>query len=458
MQTPLRPTGAGQRVAYGQRITSAFRASSTGFFLATEMHAVVGINWGDEGKGRMIDYLAQQADMVIRYQGGNNAGHTVINDLGEFKLRLVPSGIFSPRTVNIVGPGAVVDLERLNEEIDELNVAGIDTSRLFVSDRVTVCFPFHRDQDSWEEDRLAEHSFGSTRRGIAPVYGDRYLKKVIQIGEVFDADHLAARLKPIVEWKNLSNRGLYPGVPEISLDAMVQWAVEHGRRLRDRVCDISELTATAAEADQHVIFEAQLGALRDVYYGIFPFTTSSSTLAGYAPVGGGLPGRALTRVTGVVKAFSTCVGEGPFVTEEHGAWSDTLRTAAGEFGVNTGRPRRIGHFDAVASRYGATVQGATELALTKLDCLSGLPELKICVGYRVDGEVLDRFPMTHLVERATPVYESLPGWDADLRDVREFAQLPPAAAAYVRRIEELLGARLRYVSVGPERHQLIDLG
>ncbi|GGN85440.1 adenylosuccinate synthetase [Actinoplanes lobatus] len=427
--------------------------------MATELHAVVGINWGDEGKGRMIDYLAQKADMVIRYQGGNNAGHTVINERGTFKLRLVPSGIFSGRTVNILGPGAVIDVERLAEEIGELEALGVDTSRLFVSDRATVCFPFHRDQDGWEEDRLADASFGSTRRGIAPVYGDRFLKKAIQVGELFDADHLRNRLKPIVEWKNLTHRGLYPDAPEICLEQTLQWALEYGRRLRDRVRDVTDLTSAAVAAgDRHIIFEAQLGALRDILHGIFPFTTSSSTLAGYAPVGGGLPGHSLSRVTGVLKAFSTCVGEGPFVTEEYGAWADELRAASGEYGVNTGRPRRIGHFDAVASRYGAQVQGATQLAVTKLDSLSGLPELRICVGYDVDGVVTDRFPMTHLLERATPVYESMPGWDADITGVRHFADLPDTAAAYVRRIEELVGTPIRYVSVGPERHQLIDLG
>lgn len=422
------------------------------------LHAVVGINWGDEGKGRMIDYLARDADLVVRYQGGNNAGHTVINDLGTFKLRLIPSGIFNPGTVNVIGPGTVLDLESLDEELTQLRESGIDTSGLLISDRATVCFPFHRDQDGLEEDRLADQPFGSTRRGIAPVYGDRYLKKALQLGELFDEERLRRRLAPVVEWKNLAHGALYPDAPPISLDDMVKWGLEYAGRLRPYVRDVGHELRRAQEAGKHIMCEAQLGALRDILYGIYPYTTSSTTLAGYAPVGSGLPGTPLGRVTGVLKAFSTCVGEGPFVTEEHGEWADALRTTSGEYGVNTGRPRRIGHFDAVASRYGVLLQGADELALTKLDSLSGLPELRICTAYEIDGEQVTGFPMTHLLGGARPVYETARGWDEDVTAVRDFDRLPPAAAAYVLRVEELVGARIRYVSVGPEREQLIDRG
>ncbi|NEC86505.1 adenylosuccinate synthase [Streptomyces sp. SID12501] len=422
------------------------------------LHAVVGINWGDEGKGRMIDYLAQEADLVVRYQGGNNAGHTVINHLGTFKLRLIPSGILNPGTVNVIGPGTVLDLESLDAELTELRKRGVDTSGLLLSERATVCFPFHRDQDAWEEDRLADQSYGSTRRGIAPVYGDRYLKKALQLGELLDPDHLRGRLADVVEWKNLANRALYPGRPEISLDAMTEWALDYAERLRPHICDVTPVLAEADRAGRHVIFEAQLGALRDILLGIYPYTTSSSSLAGYAPVGAGLPGRPLNLVTGVMKAFSTCVGEGPFVTEESGEWADLLRKSSGEYGVNTGRPRRIGHFDAVASRYGTLLQGADEIALTKLDSLSGQPVLRICTAYETDGTRSADFPMTHRLTRARPVYEDLPGWDEDLTGIRDFADLPAAAARYVLRIEELVGAPVRYVSVGPERDQLIDRG
>ncbi|WP_354638580.1 adenylosuccinate synthase [Kitasatospora camelliae] len=422
------------------------------------LHAVVGINWGDEGKGRMIDYLAREADLVVRYQGGNNAGHTVINEFGTFKLRLVPSGIFNPDTVNVIGPGTVLDLESLDAELAELRERSVDTSGLLISERATVCFPFHRDQDAWEEDRLADRPFGSTRRGIAPVYGDRYLKKALQLGELLDREHLRRRLAPVIEWKNLGNSALYPGKPPISLDAMVDWGHGYARRLRPHIGDVSGRLHSAEQAGRHIILEAQLGALRDILHGIYPYTSSSSSLAGYAPVGGGLPGRPLSRVTGVMKAFSTCVGEGPFVTEEFGAWADELRQGSGEYGVNTGRPRRIGPFDAVASRYGALIQGAHDLALTKLDSLSGLPELRVCTAYEIDGVKTADFPLAHRLDDARPVYEYLPGWDEDLTGIRDFGDLPRAAAAYVLRIEELVGVPIRYVSVGPERDQLIDRG
>lgn len=422
------------------------------------LHAVVGVNWGDEGKGRMIDYLAREADVVVRYQGGNNAGHTVVNGLGTFKLRLVPSGIFNPNTVNVIGPGTAIDLESLAAELTELRDREVDVSRLLISDRATVCFPFHRDQDAWEEDRLADRPYGSTRRGIAPVYGDRYLKKAVQMGELFDRVQLRQHLASVIEWKNLAHESLYPGRPEIDLDAMVEWGCSYAQILRPYVRDVSAVLEHADIQDEYIIFEAQLGALRDVLYGIYPYTTSSSSLAGYAPVGGGLPGRGLSRVTGVMKAFSTCVGEGPFVTEDSGDWADALRLSSGEFGVNTGRPRRIGPFDAVASRYGARVQGATEIALTKLDSLSGMADLRICTAYEIHGTKTDDFPMTHALERAKPVYETLPGWTEDLTGIREFCDLPRTAAAYVLRLEELTRVPIRYVSVGPARDQIIDRG
>ena len=419
------------------------------------IEVVVGINWGDEGKGRMIDYLAQDADAVVRYQGGNNAGHTVINEHGEFKLHLIPSGIFSKNAVNIVGPGTVINLEALCKELADLKAAGIDTSSLRVSDRATLCFPFHQMEDIWEEERLGKAAYGSTRQGIAPAYGDRYLKKTIQVGELLDTPHLRNRLENIVDWKNTVALGIYGKKDAIKLDDVLAWCEKWGNELRPYICDTTQVLEKLAADGKRILFEAQLGALRDVIHGIYPMTTSSSTLASYAPVGGGLFTHQPTRIMGVMKAFSTCVGAGPFVSEDTGEWGDTLRKMAGEFGATTGRPRRIGHFDAVASRYGALIQGATEIAITKLDSLSGLESLKICTHYEVDGEKIDTFPLMNKLEKAKPVYMEMKGWSEDVSGCRTWDSLPKAAQDYVLTIEELIGCPIRIVSVGPERDSLI---
>lgn len=421
------------------------------------LHAVVGANWGDEGKGRMVDYLSQHADIVVRYQGGNNAGHTVVNEFGTFKLNLLPSGICRPGTLNVIGPGTVVDVEALATELAAVSER-VSPVSLLVSDKAAVTFPFHRYEDVAEEERLGAHSFGSTKRGIAYAYGDRYLKKSLLLGELAQGpDFVRRRLGPIVEWKNKVFAALYGAhAQHFALDDMVSWAGEHVAKFANLVTDTSAVLRQALGRDRTVMLEAQLGALRDIYYGIYPFTTSSCTLAGFGPTGAGIPEAAVSRVTAVVKAFSSCVGEGPFVTEIFGDQATALRETAEEYGAATGRPRRVGHFDAVATAYGARLQGATDIALTKLDCLSGAKELKICSRYKLRGELVDEFPAPYLVGEAEPDYETVPGWEEDISGARAFEQLPRAAAEYVLTIERAVGVPVRYVSVGADRDAIID--
>jgi adenylosuccinate synthase len=424
------------------------------------IEVIAGVNWGDEGKGRMVDYLAQDADVVVRYQGGNNAGHTVVNDLGTFKLHLIPSGIFSPNAVNVLGPGMVIDLEGLEAELRELEAHGVAPLNVKISERATICFPFNREEDAWEEARLAAESqrpFGSTKRGIAPAYGDRYIKKAIQVGELLHPAWLKERLKHLVAWKNLIAQGVYGKDRAISFDETWEWAMTYAERLAPRICDVSELLEAAARNNKKLLFEAQLGALKDIDFGIYPYTSSSHTLAAFAPIGGGLLGWTPDRVIGVLKAFSTCVGEGPFVTEiEDSVVAHALRETAMEYGAATGRPRRIGYFDALATRYGAWLQGATGLAMTKLDCLTGLDPLPICTHYEYRGQSIVRFPLNAILEECRPVYIEMPGWQEDISEARRFEDLPAAAQAYVAKVEELVGRGIHYVSVGARREYLID--
>lgn len=424
------------------------------------IEVVVGVNWGDEGKGRMVDYLAQSADVVVRYQGGNNAGHTVVNDFGTFKLHLIPSGIFNPAVTNVLGPGMVIDIEALDQELHDLTQRGLHIGKLLISDRATICFPFHRNEDIWEEERLTEQTqrpFGSTRRGIGPAYGDRALKKAIQIGELLTPGRLVERVRDLVHWKNAIAEGVYQRDERISFEETMEWLNYFGERIRDRISDTTSFLTLAAAHNQQILFEAQLGALRDVNFGIYPYTSSSCVLASFAPIGGGLFGYTPHRVVGVMKAFSTCIGEGPFVTEiDDPVIAHHLREIAYEYGAATGRPRRIGHFDTVASRYGAMVQQVTELALTKIDSLSDQDELLLCTHYEHNGQQLDRFPHPAILDQCKPIYKTLPGWKTDIREIRCFADLPPQAQAYVLEIEHLVGHPIRYVSVGPERASLID--
>lgn len=419
---------------------------------------VCGTNWGDEGKGRMVDYLAQDVAAVVRYQGGNNAGHTVVNDFGTFALHLIPSGIFNPNVTCILGPGTVIDLEALHTEIVGLEAAGIQCDNIKISDRATILFPFYRDEDTWEEERLGEKAYGSTKNGIAPAYGDRHVKKGMRVGELLYPRQFKEQLRRIVEWKNLVVAGVFHREEGVSYSNIEEWALTFGDKIKHRICDTTEVLESLAADGKDILFEAQLGALRDVYYGIYPYTTSSCSLASFAPVGGGLFKRQIDRVVGVMKAFSSCVGEGPFVTAMSDEEADLLRESALEYGATTGRPRSIGHFDAVASRFGAAVQGATEVALTKLDSLSGRDRLSICTHYEYNGERSDRFPLNPVLDMATPVYADYDGWQEDIMGCRQFDELPPTAQRYVLEIERLVECHIRYISVGPERSQLIDRG
>ena len=420
---------------------------------------VVGVNWGDEGKGRIVDYLAGGADFVVRYQGGSNAGHTVVNDRGVFKLNLVPSGIFNPQAINVLGPGTVIDIEHLDRELTDLEARGVTGIKLKVSHRATICFPFHRDEDSLEEERLAanhDRPYGSTRRGIAPAYGDRALKKAIQIGELFHPEYLRERVARLVDWKARIATGVYGRAPTATTESIMGWLEKYTKRVAPMICDTSALLGAAAKEGKRILFEAQLGALRDVTFGIYPFTSSSCCLASFAPIGSGLFGVPADRVIGVVKAFSTCVGDGPFPTEMADKEAAQLREQANEYGAATGRPRRVGHFDVVASRYGAEVQGVTELAVTKLDCLSGRGSLPVCTHYEYKGKPINEFPINAVLESVRPVYRELPGWDQDITAVRKFEDLPGSARDYVSFIESSIGRRIRYVSVGAHREALID--
>ena len=344
--------------------------------------AISGINWGDEGKGRMVDLLSSDYDIVCRYQGGNNAGHTVINERGKFILNLLPSGILREDVVNVMGNGMVIDVKHLVEEMGRLTDAGIKITpeNLKISDKAAICMPYHVERDCLEEARLSDKKFGSTRRGIAPSYGDKYMKKSLRMGELFDMDALKERLADIVEWENLTVAGVYGGEP-ISVNAMAEHLKKYGEILKPFICDVSLYLDREAKKGKKIMFEAQLGALRDIDFGIYPYTSSSNSIAAYAPIGAGIPNHKLDLSIGIMKAYSTCVGEGPFTVEYFGEKAETLRKAGGEYGAATGRPRRVGPFDAVASKYGIRMQGADEIALTKLDVLSDMDEIEVCVAY-----------------------------------------------------------------------------
>ena len=418
--------------------------------------AIVGINWGDEGKGRMVDLLSGQSDIVSRYQGGNNAGHTVVNPRGKFILNLLPSGILRENTVNVMGPGMVVDLEHLSREMRSLTEKGVEITprNLKISDRATICMPYHKLLDELEEDRLADRKFGSTRRGIAPVYADKYMKKTFRMGDLLDFDSIREKIGDIVQWRNLTIAGGYGHEP-IDPEAMLRWLETYGRPLAPFVCDTTDYLTAAAESGKSIMFEAQLGALRDIDFGIYPYTSSSSTIAAYAPIGAGVPGLHLDRVIGIMKAYSSCVGEGPFTCEFFGEEANRLREAGGEYGAATGRPRRVGGFDVVASRYGVQMQGADELALTKIDILSGIGDIPVCTAYEVDGVRTERFPSGERLMRAKPVYQYLPGWDEDISGCRTWEELPENARAYISYLEQAVRCPITYISVGASREQYI---
>ncbi len=427
--------------------------------------AVTGINWGDEGKGRVIDLLAEQADVVVRYQGGNNAGHTVVTENGKFVLNLLPSGILHPNVVCVLGDGMVVDLEHLAGEIRQICEKGVNVTKenLKLSKRATISMPWHRIQDELEEDRLAKtgSAFGSTRRGIAYAYSDKYRKKTLRLGDLLHLDDPAVqnRLKTMLEAKNLELGGCYHQEP-MSFSALLTWCEKQSELFGDYICDTGAWLDSALSAGKKVVLEAQLGAMRDIDYGIFPYTSSSSTISAYGPIGAGIPGRALDHVVGVLKAYSTCVGAGPFAAEKAmpEEWLNELREAGGEFGAATGRPRRVGPFDAVASRYGLTCQNADKIALTKLDVLSSLKEIPLIVAYQKGSHRTVTFDPTEDLDQYTPVVETLPGWQKDISGCRTYAELPDEAKEYIKTLEHLLNHEIQFISVGARRDQYLIKG
>ena len=418
--------------------------------------AIVGINWGDEGKGRMVDYLTQRFDVVVRYQGGGNAGHTVVNELGKFALHLLPSGIFRSGVVNILGNGVAVDLENLKSEMDTVRAAGvaITPENLKISDRASLLLPWHRELDALEEQRLKDKKYGSTKQGIAPFYGDKYQKKTVMAGELLHPEHLREHLADLLEWKNLILTKVY-GAKGYTMDELMEWVETYGAAMKPYITDTTRVLREAQAAGKSILFEAQLGALRDLDYGIYPYTTSSNSIAAYAPVGSGLPTAKIDEVVGVVKAYSSCVGEGPFVCEWFGEEAEQLREAGDEYGAKTGRPRRVGPIDLVATRYGVQMQGATNIALTKLDVLSYMEKIPLCAHYELSGEQTDEFPFPVLQQDAKPVVEDMDGWQCDISGARSWEELPEAARRYVEYVEQAIGCHIGYVSVGPERDSLI---
>ena len=418
--------------------------------------AIVGINWGDEGKGRMVDLITQDYDVVIRYQGGGNAGHTVINEFGKFALHLLPSGIFRPGVTNILGNGVALDCESLWTEIESVRAQGVPITpdNLKISDRASLLLPWHRDLDGLEEARLADKKYGSTKQGIAPFYSDKYQKKTVQAGELLYPDKLLAHLEGILEWKNLTLEKVY-GAKPYTMAQLQFWIADYGEKIKPFLCDTGSFLRQAQAAGKRFLFEAQLGSLRDLDYGIYPYTTSSNAIAAYAPVGSGAPWVKLDEVIGVVKAYSSCVGEGPFTCEWFGPEADRLREAGGEYGAKTGRPRRVGPIDLVATRYGVSVQGATNIALTKLDVLSYMDRIPLCVRYELNGQQTDEFPFPALLAEAKPVTEYVEGWKSDISKARRWEELPAAARRYVELVEQAIGCRIGYVSVGPERDAMI---
>ena len=417
---------------------------------------IVGINWGDEGKGRMVDLLTEQYDVVVRYQGGGNAGHTVINEKGKFALHLLPSGIFRDGVVNILGNGVAVDPESLWIEMCEVIDKGVTLTpeNLKISDRASILLPWHRMLDELEEKRLADKKYGSTKQGIAPFYSDKYQKKTILAGELFYPEKLKARFADLMEWKNLTLTNVY-GSEAYTMEKFEIWMTEYCEKIRPYICDTGAFLRRAQKDGKQILFEAQLGSLRDLDYGIYPYTTSSNTIAAYAPIGSGLPSVKITDVIGVVKAYSSCVGEGPFVCEMFGKEAENLREAGFEYGAKTGRPRRVGPIDIVATRYGVEVQAATEIALTKLDVLSYMDKIPVCAHYEFDGELTDEFPFPSDLAEAKPVIEYMDGWKCDISFARKWEELPVQARDYVSYIEKQIGCPITYVSVGPERDSII---
>lgn len=420
--------------------------------------AIVGANWGDEGKGKITDMLAQESDIIVRFQGGSNAGHTIVNDYGKFALHMLPSGVFYSHTTSVLGNGVALNIPYLFNEIKGITDQGVPAPKVLVSDRAQVLMPYHILFDQYEEERLGGKSFGSTKSGIAPCYSDKYAKIGFQVHELFmEEAALREKLEAVCEQKNVILEHLYHK-PALDTDGLFRELLEYREMVRPYVCNISAYLYGAIKEGKRILLEGQLGALKDTDHGIYPMVTSSSTLAGFGAVGAGIPPYEITDVITVVKAYSSAVGAGAFVSELFGEEADELRRRGGdggEFGATTGRPRRVGWFDVVATRYGCRLQGATEVALTVLDPLGYLDEIPICTGYEIDGSITQDFPHTTDLEQAKPVLKKLPGWKCDIRGIREFHQLPAECQNYVNEIEQQIGFPITYVSNGPGRDDII---
>lgn len=420
--------------------------------------AIVGANWGDEGKGKMTDYLAKTADVVIRFQGGNNAGHTIINDYGKFALHLLPSGVFNENTLNIIGPGVAFNINAFLDELNELIDRGVPHPKIAISERAQIVMPYHIISDQYEEDRLGDNRFGSTRTGMAPFYSDKYLKIGIQVADLFEGkNHLIKKIRTGIEKKNILLENLY-FKNKLSATSISNKILKMADLIKPFVKDTTSILFQAVEDKKHILVEGQLGALRDPDHGIYPFTTSSSTLAGFSTIGAGLPPHQIKRIVAVVKAYSSCVGAGPFVTEIFDDEAHQLRIKggdSGEYGATTGRPRRMGWFDGVATKYGCRLQGATEISLTLLDVLSYLDEIPVCIGYKIDDEITTDFPVTTKLSKATPIYKVLPGWKTDISSIRKFEDLPSEAKNYVNFVSDFISLPIKWISVGPHRDNTI---
>mgnify|MGYP000754149095 FL=1 len=420
--------------------------------------AIVGANWGDEGKGKITDMLAEESDIIVRFQGGSNAGHTIINDYGKFALHILPSGVFYNHTTSVIGNGVALNIQNLVDEIDSLVKQGVPQPKILVSDRAQILMPYHILFDQYEEERLGGKSFGSTKSGIAPFYSDKYAKTGFQVNELFDdEDVLKEKVYRVLETKNVLVEHLYHKAP-IDPEEIFQELLKYREMIRPFVCDVSVFLRDAIKAGKKILLEGQLGSLKDPDFGIYPMVTSSSTLASYGAIGAGIPGYEIKDVVTVVKAYSSAVGAGEFVSEIFGAEADELRRRGGdggEFGATTGRPRRMGWFDAVASRYGCRMQGATEVALTVLDVLGYLDELPICIGYEIDGKITKDFPATPQLKKAKPVYTTLPGWKTEIRGITKYEDLPENCRNYIEFIEKELEVPITMVSNGPGRHEII---
>ncbi len=421
------------------------------------VRAIVGANWGDEGKGKITDMLAKESDIIIRFQGGSNAGHTIINDYGKFALHLLPSGVFYSHTVSIIGNGVALNIPYLFKEIRSLTEKGVPSPKILVSDRAQILMPYHVLFDTYEEERLGGRSFGSTKSGIAPFYSDKYAKIGFQVSELFDTKTLKEKAESVCELKNVTLQHLYHKPPIDPVELLIT-LLEYRDMVKPYVCDVSAYLYNAIKEGKNILLEGQLGSLKDPDHGIYPMVTSSSTLAAYGAIGAGIPPYEIKTITAVVKAYSSAVGAGAFVSEIFGDEAENLRRRggdAGEYGATTGRPRRMGWFDAVASRYGCRIQGATEAVLTVLDVLGYLDEIPVCVGYDIDGTVTKDFPTTVQLQKAKPVYTTLPGWKRDIRGIKNYKDLPKECRDYVEFIEKELQIPVTMVSNGPGRDEII---